>query len=68
MSKGLLNAGFEIVAAFDNCAPAVEAYRKNFNHPVYQHDLSAENTVKLIQEFSPNIIVGGPPCQDFSTA
>lgn len=68
MSKGLSNAGFELVAAFDNWAPAVEVYRKNFEHPVFQHDLSAENTVEMIRKYSPNIIVGGPPCQDFSTA
>lgn len=68
MSKGLLNAGFDLVAAFDNWAPAVEVYRKNFNHPVFLHDLSAQNTIELIRDFSPNIIVGGPPCQDFSTA
>ena len=32
-------------------------------------DLSdTENAIKEIQMFTPNIIIGGPPCQDFSHA
>lgn len=68
MSQGLQEAGFNIVAAFDNWKPAVEVYKKNFMHPVYQQDLTEERTKKIIRDIRPSIIVGGPPCQDFSTA
>lgn len=68
MSLGFQNAGFNVVAAFDNWKPAVEVYRKNFTHPIHQHDLADEDTKKLISNYHPDIIVGGPPCQDFSTA
>lgn len=68
MSRGLQEAGFHVVAAFDKWKPAVEVYKKNFVHPIYQHDLTAEDTKNLIRNYQPDIIVGGPPCQDFSTA
>jgi len=68
MSLGFQNAGFNVIAAFDNWKPAVEVYRKNFTHPIYQHNLTDENTKKLISNYHPDIIIGGPPCQDFSTA
>lgn len=68
MSLGLLEAGINIVAAFDNWQPAVEVYRKNFNHPVFQYDLTDAEAKKLIKDYHPDLIVGGPPCQDFSTA
>jgi DNA (cytosine-5)-methyltransferase 1 len=68
MSLGLQEAGFNVIAAFDNWKPAVEVYKKNFKHPIYQHDLTDENTKELIRDYHPDVIVGGPPCQDFSTA
>jgi len=69
MSLGFKNAGFEIVAAFDNWEPAIRVYRDNFQHPIHQIDLSELNTAcDLIRDFNPNIIIGGPPCQDFSHA
>lgn len=68
MSLGLQNAGMQVVAAFDNWKPAVEVYRKNFTHPIHQHDLTEEDTIELIRNYNPDIIVAGPPCQDFSTA
>ena len=69
LSLGFINAGFDVVAAFDNWTPACELYRLNFHsHPMIQADLSNENTIKKIGKFSPGIIIGGPPCQDFSSA
>lgn len=68
MSLGFQNAGFNVVAAFDNWKPAIEVYRKNFSHPIHQQDIADEDTKELIRNCHPNIIVGGPPCQDFSTA
>ena len=68
LSRGFENAGFEVVAAFDNWKPAVDAYKKNFNHPIYDIDLSGDEALKIIKNLKPDIIVGGPPCQDFSHA
>lgn len=68
MSLGFQNAGFDIVAAYDNWHPAVMVYRKNFTHPIYERDLAEESIVNEIAQYSPEIIIGGPPCQDFSSA
>jgi len=68
LSLGFQNAGFEIVAAFDNWQPALTVYKENFNHPVYDADLSAEENISFIKNIGPEIIIGGPPCQDFSSA
>lgn len=69
MSLGFQNAGFDIVAAFEFWDIAAECYEKNFNHPVFRTDLSdVDLAVKQISAFSPDLIIGGPPCQDFSHA
>lgn len=68
MSLGFQNAGYEILGAFDNWEPAVRTYEKNFTHPVYKCDLSDEGMVAVVNDFKPEIIIGGPPCQDFSSA
>ena len=67
MSLGFQNAGFGVVAAFDNWNPAVKTYQQNFNHPIHDTDLSVANT-EIIQQYKPDLIIGGPPCQDFSSA
>lgn len=68
LSLGFQNAGFNIVAAFDYWHPAIAVYRKNFQHPIFDKDLSNEDISLFIADFSPDIIIGGPPCQDFSSA
>ena len=68
MSLGFQEAGFDIVAAYDNWQPAIEVYKKNFKHSVFNRDLSSPDVQKEIVELKPDIIIGGPPCQDFSTA
>jgi DNA (cytosine-5)-methyltransferase 1 len=68
MSLGFQNAGFDVVAAFDNWEPAVNIYRKNFTHPIYKADLNEDAPVDQIERLQPDIIIGGPPCQDFSIA
>ncbi len=68
MSLGFQNAGFDVIAAFDNWEPAVNIYSRNFAHPIYKADLNEEAPIKLIEELNPDIIIGGPPCQDFSIA
>ena len=69
LSLGFQNAGFEIMAAFDNWDPAIEVYRANLTHPIFKQDLAdVAGSAKMISEFQPDIVVGGPPCQDFSHA
>lgn len=68
MSLGFQNAGFEILAAYDNWKPAIEVYEKNFNHPIHHEDLNDEKAQQEIKRLRPNVIIGGPPCQDFSSA
>ena len=69
LSLGFEEAGFKIKAAFEYWDDAIEVYKANFNHPVYKCDLSdVDNSVALIKRFRPELIIGGPPCQDFSSA
>lgn len=68
MSLGFEQAGFDVVAAFDNWNAAISIYEKNFSHPIYQKDLSEEDAVSVIADIKPDLIMGGPPCQDYSIA
>lgn len=69
MSLGFQNAGFDIVAAFEYWDTALECYSKNFSHPAFKADLSDTNkAIEVITPFAPELIIGGPPCQDFSHA
>ncbi|WP_417915558.1 DNA cytosine methyltransferase [Candidatus Electronema sp. JM] len=69
LSLGFQNAGYDVVAAFDNWEKAVAVYQKNFSHPVFLHDLNDEDSsIRKIEQFHPEMIMGGPPCQDFSSA
>ena len=68
LSLGFQNAGFEITSAFDKWEPAVKVYRENFNHPIYDTDLGSEEGLEFVKSLKPQMIIGGPPCQDFSSA
>ena len=69
MSLGFEKAGFDVRAGFELWDPAMRVYAANFKHPVLKQDLSkVDEAVEKIKAYSPDLIVGGPPCQDFSTA
>lgn len=68
MSLGFEKAGVDVVAAYDNWDAAIDVYRANFEHPVFKRDLSDVSVAEEVSSFSPDIIIGGPPCQDFSQA
>ncbi len=68
LSLGFQHAGFKILAAFDKWEPAVKVYRDNFNHPIYDMDLGSEEGLEFVKSLKPQMIIGGPPCQDFSSA
>ena len=68
-SLGFQQAGVEMLAAIDIWNAALDVYRTNFDHPAIQQDLSDEiATINIIKKFGPEMIIGGPPCQDFSSA
>ena len=68
MSLGFQNAGYDIKGAYYNWQPAISIYEKNFTHPIYNMDLYSDEALSHIQAINPEIIIGGPPCQDFSIA
>lgn len=68
LSLGFETAGFEIVSAFDNWKEACDVYTANFTHPVFQIDLSDVEDIGQFKEWKPDVIIGSPPCQDFSSA
>lgn len=68
LSLGFQNAGFDIVAAFDNWDQAISIYSRNFNHPILKRDLNDVTDISDLEDYSPDVIIGGPPCQDYSSA
>ena len=70
LSLGFQRAGFDVVCAVENWQPALEVYRANFpGHDAVSLDLSNEyQALQLLDNYRPDVIVGGPPCQDFSSA
>ena len=68
MSLGFQKADNNILAGFDNWKPAIELYKLNFNHPIMEMDLFLDEVIPVITDYQPDMIIGGPPCQDFSIA
>ena len=71
LSQGLTEAGFTVVGAYDNWSAAVETYEWNLQHAVNidcVNLLEVDNVVRQIKRLDVDVIAGGPPCQDFSSA
>ena len=73
MSKGLTDAGLNVIAGIDIWDKAVQSYNKNYHHKAYCADLTQlppEKFNELYNKENKNvdILVGGPPCQSFSIA
>ena len=69
MTLGFQSAGFEAVAAFDNWDSAIQVYRANFSHNVHKMDLGNwHDSLATLNSYQFDMIIGGPPCQDFSHA
>jgi len=71
LSLGLQRAGFRIVCAVENWAPAVASYRRNFDHPLVDVDLGSVRATELppllgVRPGEVDLVLGGPPCQGFS--
>ena len=73
-SLGFHEAGIDILAAFDNADAAVQTYNSNFaGNKCRKLDLSTCDFEKLRDEIGLkkgdlDLIIGGPPCQGFTTA
>lgn len=70
LSRGFQDESFDIVAAFDAWHSAITCYNAN-NLENHGHLLDLSNleaAVSAIRPYSPKVIIGGPPCQDFSDA
>lgn len=69
MSLGLRQAGFEIVRAYDAWPVAVANYNHNIGSHAKVMDLGdILSVVPELLALAPDMIVGGPPCQDYSSA
>lgn len=68
LSLGFSKAGFDVVASFDYWKESCDVYAANFDHPIFQVDLSNVEDLNIFRDWQPEMIIGGPPCQDFSSA
>lgn len=73
MSKGLENAGINVIAGIDFWDKAIISYNKNFEHHGYCEDLVKLPPEMFDEKYNKekkriDLIVGGPPCQSFSMA
>jgi DNA (cytosine-5)-methyltransferase 1 len=72
LSLGFQRAGFDVRAGFDSWESAVDVYNDNLDHEAHVLDLS--DTKLAIKTLAPYMktgvdgVIGGPPCQDFSSA
>lgn len=76
LSLGLRDAGFEVIGAIELDKDAGDTYRRNFNHPSMQKDITEYSpsdfreflieSGKLQPEERIDLVAGGPPCPGFS--
>jgi DNA (cytosine-5)-methyltransferase 1 len=69
LSLGFEQAGIPVLASFDYWERALDVYNMNFDHKAAKLDLSdVSAAIKELKKLSADMIIGGPPCQDFSHA
>jgi DNA (cytosine-5)-methyltransferase 1 len=69
LSLGFERAGIPVLAGFDNWERALDIYNANFAHKAAKLDLSdVDAAVAELKKYPSSLIIGGPPCQDFSHA
>lgn len=71
LSKGFMDAGFDVIVGIDNDVAALNTFKLNHNGAVALNaDLSKQETFDEIKKIVGNrqidIIIAGPPCQGFS--
>ena len=74
LSKGFMDAGVDIILGVDNDTAALKTFERNHNGAIgLCADLSVQETFDKIQSIADSmgktidLIIGGPPCQGFST-
>ena len=73
-SLGFKMAGVSIIAAYENNQAAIDTYNRNFDEGVCHNvDLSKCDFAQIRSELGLkrgelDIVIGGPPCQGFTTA
>ena len=71
LSLGFENAGFEVALAIDIWSDAIQTYNKNHSKPVAIckdiHELDNNYLKEFSQEENIVGVIGGPPCQGYST-
>ncbi len=73
LSKGFEWAGYKIIAANDNYAPACETYKNNHPNTFFvEGDITKKDIkdklLRIIKKEKIDLVIGGPPCQGFSNA
>lgn len=69
MGLGLHQAGMQILTGYEYWDKAVDVWEHNAKTPAFTLDLANVAAAALhISAASPDLIAGGPPCQDFSEA
>lgn len=76
LSRGFLDAGFDVVLGVDFDDAVLETFKKNHDGATAMKlDLFDHNNITVIQDFlikkgvnKLDVLVGGPPCQGFSYA
>lgn len=63
LSLGFQSSGFRCVQAIDQDKAAVTTYRANFTHPIAATKITHQTRLTPA-----DVIIGGPPCQGFSSA
>lgn len=71
LSKGFMDAGFDVIVGVDNDAAALETFKRNHNGAAALNaDLSKQDTFDEIKKIAGkrqiDVIIAGPPCQGFS--
>jgi DNA-methyltransferase (dcm) len=71
LSKGFMDAGFQIIVGVDNDKAALETFKLNHNGAVALNaDLSKQATLDEIKKIANgrevDVVIAGPPCQGFS--
>jgi DNA (cytosine-5)-methyltransferase 1 len=59
---------FAVMKSYDSMKHAVETYNLNFTPKAQQLDVKELMKPEFHLGFQPDVIIGGPPCQDFSVA
>lgn len=69
LSVGFQLAGFKIDGAYDAWPLAIDTYNANLSDSAEHFDLNnVEEFLEKISQQKFDLIIGGPPCQDFSSA